>query len=46
MSEAKTTPTGADVAAFLDQIEPAAKRADSIALCRLMAEATGEAPAL
>ena len=39
-------PTGADVEAFLDRIEPAAKLADSLALCRLMAEATGEASAL
>lgn len=46
MSEAKTTPTGADVVAFLDQIEPAAKRDDCRALSRLMEEATGEPPTL
>jgi hypothetical protein len=46
MSEAKTTCSGADVGAYLDRIEPAAKRDDSLALSHLMQEATGEAPAL
>ncbi len=46
MTEAKTARTEDDVVAFLDQIEPAAKRNDSLPLCHLMQEATGEAPAL
>ncbi|HWT23447.1 MAG TPA: DUF1801 domain-containing protein [Solirubrobacteraceae bacterium] len=38
----KTTPTDADVDAFLDAVEDPRKREDSRALCRLMAEETGE----
>jgi hypothetical protein len=42
----KTTPTDADVDAFLDAIEDPQKREDSRALCRMMAEETGEPPKL
>jgi Domain of unknown function (DU1801) len=40
----KTQPTDEDVAAFLAGIEDARKREDSQAICRLMAEETGQAP--
>jgi hypothetical protein len=44
--ELKTKPTGADVEAFLAGIEDERKRADSEAICRLMAEETGQPPVL
>jgi hypothetical protein len=40
----KTQPTDEDVEAFLDRIEDPKKREDSRAICRLMAEETGEPP--
>jgi len=40
----KTTPTDADVDAFLAGIADEQKREDSRALCRMMAEETGEPP--
>jgi hypothetical protein len=40
----KTQPTDADVDAFLDAIEDPGRREDSRAICRLMAEETGEPP--
>lgn len=46
MSTQKTLPTGAPVAAFLDGIEDARKRADAWRLVELMETATGEPPAL
>jgi Domain of unknown function (DU1801) len=42
----KTTPTAADVDAFLNAIEDPGKREDSHALCRMMAEETGEPPTM
>ena len=44
MAELKTQPTDADVAAFLNGVEPESKRADCFAVKSLMEEATG-APA-
>jgi hypothetical protein len=40
----KTQPTDADVEAFLAGIADARRREDSQAICRLMADETGEAP--
>ena len=40
----KTTPTDADVDAFIDGVEDSQKREDSRALCRMMAEETGQPP--
>ena len=42
----KTRPTEDDVAAFLAAIPDERRRVDSEAVCRLMAEETGEAPVL
>jgi hypothetical protein len=42
MSELKTKPNDADVLAFLDQIEDEAKKADSLAILKMMQEATDE----
>ena len=42
----KTRPTEDDVAAFLAAIPDERRRADSEAMCRLMAEETGESPVL
>ena len=44
MASPKTQPTDADVDAFLDAIEDPGRREDSRAICRLMAEETGEPP--
>ena len=44
MASPKTRPTGADVDVFLDAIADPARREDSRAVCRLMAEVTGEPP--
>ena len=41
MYEAKTKPTGASVAAYLDAIEDAARREDCRELAAIMARATG-----
>lgn len=46
MAENKDRSTGASVDAFLDQVEPRKRRTDAQALIDLMAEVTGEAPAL
>ena len=40
----KTVESDADVGAFLASVADAARRADAEALCRLMAEETGEPP--
>ena len=40
----KTTPSDADVDAFIASVEDPQKRDDSRALCRMMAEETGEPP--
>jgi hypothetical protein len=42
----KTQPTDDDIAAFLAAIPDERRRADSEAVCRLMAEETGETPVL
>ena len=42
----KTQPTGADVAAFLNSVEPQRRRADGVRLNALFAEATGFEPAM
>ncbi len=44
MPAPKTQPTDADVDAFLAAIEDPARREDSRAICRMMAEETGEEP--
>jgi Domain of unknown function (DU1801) len=44
VSTPKTQPNDADVDAFLAGVEDERKRADSVAICRIMAEETGEAP--
>jgi hypothetical protein len=44
--DAETTSSRADVDAFLAAIPDERKRADSEAVCRLMAEETGETPAM
>lgn len=46
MAEVKTKKTEASVEAFLDQVEPAQKRADAQAICALLTEVTGAAPKL
>ena len=46
MAEPKTQPTDASVEAFLAAVEPARRREDAIAVCALMREVTGEAPAM
>ena len=42
----KTVPTEADVAAFVDAVEPAKRREEARMLVDLMAEETGEPPVL
>ncbi|MDG5488960.1 DUF1801 domain-containing protein [Sphingomonas sp. BGYR3] len=42
MTENKTLPTDAAVAAFLDAVPDAARRADAVAVTELMAQATGQ----
>jgi hypothetical protein len=42
MADAKTTPTDADVTAFLAAVEPPVRRTDGEALRALMGEVTGE----
>ena len=42
----KTQPTEADVEAFLDAVPDAQKREDSRAVCRLLAEVTGQQPVM
>jgi len=44
--QAKTVPTGADVRAFLDRVEGDERRADCIALAKLMTRITGEKPCM
>lgn len=46
MTENKTRPTGASVAAYLAAIEDATRRADCEALVTLMSDVTKEAPAM
>lgn len=46
MAEPKTTRTTADVGEFLAAVADERRRADAQALCALMAEATGAAPAM
>jgi len=46
MPENKTRPTRLSVAAFIDAIGDAARRADAKALVKLMQEVTGERPTL
>lgn len=46
MAETKTKPTSADVDAFLDTVEPAAKRSDARKICAMMARLSGEPPVL
>jgi hypothetical protein len=43
---APTSPTGADVDAFLDSVEDERRREDARSLCALMQEVTGEPPAM
>jgi uncharacterized protein DUF1801 len=42
----KTTPTGADVEAFLEAIPHEGRRSDARALCTLLSDLTGEPPVL
>ena len=44
MAENKTVPGGGDVSAFLDQVEPERRRADSKKLLRIFREVTGFEP--
>jgi hypothetical protein len=46
MPELKTTPTGADVDAFLAGIEDPRRREDTIAVCSMMRDVTGQAPTM
>ena len=46
MSEIKTQPTDADVAAFLAQVTPVKRREDGEVLAEIFAEVTGEPPVL
>ncbi|WP_172292413.1 DUF1801 domain-containing protein [Pseudoruegeria sp. HB172150] len=46
MAENKTKPTGADVAAFLDAVEPARKREDAHRLDAIFREVTGFEPVM
>ena len=46
MAEPKTKPTTASVAEFLDAVPDPKRRADAVAACALMAEATGASPAM
>lgn len=46
MAELKTKPTPASVTAFLDSVEPEARRRDAIVLARMMAQITGETPVM
>jgi hypothetical protein len=46
MAERKTVATAQSVEAFLDAVTDPARRADAIAATRLLAELTGEAPAM
>ncbi|MCR6634949.1 DUF1801 domain-containing protein [Devosia sp.] len=46
MAEQKTKPGSGDVAAFIEGIEDAGKRADAQALIALMSEVSGELPVL
>lgn len=46
MAEAKTKPTNASVAAFLDTIEDEGKRKDAKALLTIFRDATGEKPVM
>jgi Domain of unknown function (DU1801) len=43
---APTSPTGADVDAFLDSVEDGRRREDARSLCALMQEVTGEPPVM
>lgn len=44
MASAKTIPTGVDVEAFLESVEPASKREDAIVLLEAFKRITGEPP--
>lgn len=46
MSDNKTKPTGEDVTAFLEAVEPARRSADGMELDRVFREVTGYAPRL
>lgn len=46
MAENKTQPTSADVAAFIDKVEPAARRDDARKICAMMERISGEPPVL
>ena len=46
MAETKTTPTGADVAAFLEGVPDPKRRQDGQALCKLIQDVIGEPPVL
>ena len=46
MAENKTKATDANVAAFLDAVEPEQRRADGRTVCALMERILGELPAL
>lgn len=46
MAENKTQPTTASVAAFLDAIEPEARRADAKTVAAMMARLSGEPPVM
>jgi hypothetical protein len=44
MAENKTRPTGVDVSAFLDAVEPPRRREEGRALCQLFERISGERP--
>jgi hypothetical protein len=44
--ENKTKPTDASVAAFIDAVEPAQRRADAKTLCAMMERLSGEPPVM
>jgi hypothetical protein len=46
MAEQKTQPTDASVRAFLESVEPEAKRRDALALADLMSRLTGMEPVM
>ena len=46
MAELKTKPTPASVSAFLDSVQPEARRRDAVALARMMAQISGETPVM
>ncbi|QDX27775.1 DUF1801 domain-containing protein [Sphingomonas suaedae] len=46
MAEIKTKPTPADVAAFIDAVEPPVRREDAKTACAMLERITGEKPAM